>query len=71
MRRTVVSALRDQPHDPLLDAEETAAVLKVSAHTVRELARARKIPAIRLGRYWRFRRSALDQWLADQERVAR
>lgn len=66
-----MSALRDQAHDPLLDAEEAGAMLKLSAYKVRQLARERKIPAIRLGQFWRFRRSSLEAWLAEQERPAR
>ena len=57
--------------DPLLDANDAAAVLKISAYTVRQRARRREIPAIRLGKFWRFRRSSLDSWIADQERLQR
>jgi excisionase family DNA binding protein len=56
--------------DPLLDAND-AAVLKISAYTVRQRARRREIPAIRLGKFWRFRRSSLDAWIAEQERQQR
>ena len=57
--------------DPLLDANDAAAVLKISAYTVRQRARRREIPAIRLGKFWRFRRSSLDAWIAEQERLQR
>ena len=57
--------------DPLLDANDAAAVLKISAYTVRQRARRREIPAIRLGKFWRFRRSSLDAWIAEQERTQR
>ena len=57
--------------DPLLDANDAAAVLKISAYTVRQRARRREIPAIRLGKSWRFRRSSLDAWIAEQERLQR
>ncbi|HTX11804.1 MAG TPA: helix-turn-helix domain-containing protein [Solirubrobacteraceae bacterium] len=57
--------------DPLLDADDAAAVLKISAYTVRQRARRREIPAIRLGKFWRFRRSSLDAWIAEQERLQR
>ena len=33
---------------------------------VQRLARAGRLPAIRLGRYWRFRASSLDQWISVQ-----
>ena len=53
--------LRDEHQtvtDPLLDAKDAAAVLKISAYTVRQRARRREIPTIRLGKFWRFRRSS-------------
>lgn len=65
-----MSALR-QHHDAILDVDQAAAKLGLSAYTVRQWARERKLPAIRLGKFWRFRESSLDQWMADRERPAR
>jgi excisionase family DNA binding protein len=58
-------------HDVLLSVEQAAEFLGVSAYTVRQWARERRIPAIRLGRYWRFRQSSLDAWIQAQERGGR
>jgi excisionase family DNA binding protein len=67
-----MTAMRSEPEDRLLTVEEAADVLQVSAYMVRQWARERKIPAIRMGeRYWRFRRSSLNAWIEDQERTAR
>ncbi|MHB8492460.1 MAG: helix-turn-helix domain-containing protein [Solirubrobacteraceae bacterium] len=57
--------------DRLLSVDEAAEKLQLSAYTIRQFARQRKIPAIRLGRYWRFRDSSLDAWLCEHERAAR
>jgi excisionase family DNA binding protein len=58
--------------DRLLPVGEAAELLGVSPYTVRQWARDRRIPAIRLGdRYWRFRRSSLAAWISEQERTAR
>jgi excisionase family DNA binding protein len=51
----------------LLTAEEVAALLRVSPGWVYEQSRRRRIPHVRLGRYVRFRRAALDSWLTDSE----
>ena len=59
------------PADRLLSPDDAAQLLGLSAYTVRQLARERRIPAIRLGRYWRFRRSSLEQWITQQERTSR
>lgn len=62
----------ERQQDRLLTVDEAAKVLQVSTYLVRQWARERAIPAIRLGgRYWRFRRSSLDAWIAEQERSAR
>jgi excisionase family DNA binding protein len=49
----------------VLTATQAAAYLQVSASTIRRLAREKRLPAARMGRRWRFQKSALDQWLAD------
>jgi excisionase family DNA binding protein len=46
-------------------------MLKINPQTGREMARNRELPAIRLGRHWRFRRSSIEAWLAERERGAR
>jgi excisionase family DNA binding protein len=57
--------------DRLLSPNEAAAMLGVSAYTIRAMARDREIPALKLGRHWRFRRSSLERWIEDRERKAR
>jgi excisionase family DNA binding protein len=50
----------------LLTAEEVADWLAVTPTWVHEMARSGEIPAIKLGRYWRFSRSAIEDWLAER-----
>jgi excisionase family DNA binding protein len=57
--------------DRLLSADEAAEMLNVSAWQIRDWAKKRVIPALKLGKFWRFRRSALEQWMEAQERPAR
>jgi len=53
-----------EPHlDEVLTAEEAASLLKVSVKTVLRLARSGDIPAAKVGRSWRFRRSQLLKFL--------
>lgn len=56
--------------DRLLSADEAGEMLGVSAYTVRQWARDREIPAVPLGRFWRFRRSSLQAWIIERERSA-
>jgi len=52
--------------EPLIDANQAAAILKVHPVTLREMADLGKIPALKIGRCWRFRESSLDEWIRDR-----
>jgi excisionase family DNA binding protein len=53
----------------LLDAEAVAAIIGMSKDWVYAEARADRIPHVKLGRYTRFRREALEDWIRRQERA--
>jgi len=48
---------------PLLTATEAASFLCLHVVTVRDKARAGEVPALRLGRQWRFEETVLREWL--------
>jgi excisionase family DNA binding protein len=52
--------------DGYLTTEEVLDYLKVNLRTVYRLIKARKIPAVRVGRQWRFRKTDIDAWLQTQ-----
>ena len=56
--------------DVFLTTEEVLEYLQVNLRTVYRLIKAGKIPAVRVGRQWRFRRADLDTWL-DSQRTAK
>ncbi len=49
--------------EPLLDTEEAARLLRMHPRTLRTKARRGSIPAVQVGKRWRFRASMLDRWL--------
>ena len=49
--------------ETFLTTEEVLGYLQVNLRTVYRLIKAGKIPAVRAGRQWRFRKSDLDAWL--------
>jgi excisionase family DNA binding protein len=49
--------------EPLLDTEEAARLLRMHPRTLRSKARRGSIPAVQVGKRWRFRASTLDRWL--------
>ena len=55
--------INDGGFEPLLDVAEAAKLLRIHPKTLRLKARRGLIPAIQIGRVWRFRASALNRWL--------
>jgi excisionase family DNA binding protein len=49
-----------------LTTEEVLGYLKVNPRTIYRLIRDGELPAVRIGRQWRFRRTDLDAWLERQ-----
>src|ERR1051325_3499804 len=49
-----------------LTTEEVLEYLQVNLRTVYRLIKAGKIPAVRVGRQWRFRKRDIDAWLDSQ-----
>lgn len=54
--------------DALLTADEVAELLQVTKAWVYAETRAKRIPHVPLGRYVRYRRSAVLQWITALER---
>ena len=52
--------------EAFLTTEEVLEYLQVNLWTVYRLIKAGKIPAVRVGRQWRFRKSDIDAWLESQ-----
>ena len=51
--------------DALLTADDVAELLRVTRGWVYAETRARRIPHVRLGRYVRYRRSAVEAWVNE------
>ncbi len=47
----------------VLNTDEAAALLQIHPKTLQKMAREGIVPAFRIGDLWRFRASALDEWL--------
>jgi excisionase family DNA binding protein len=63
--------MRDRPgpeasHNEILTLEEVAAYLRLKPQTIYKWAQEKRIPAAKIGREWRFRKSVIDRWLDDQ-----
>lgn len=54
--------------EAFLTTDEVLGYLNTTPRTIYRLIRTGELPAIRIGRQWRFRRSDLDGWL-DRQRA--
>jgi excisionase family DNA binding protein len=59
-------ALNFPTDEVFLTTEEVLEYLQVNLRTVYRLIKAGKIPAVRVGRQWRFRKRDIDAWLDSQ-----
>ena len=50
----------------ILTLEEVALYLRLKPQTIYRWAQEKRIPAVKLGKEWRFRKSILDRWLDEQ-----
>jgi excisionase family DNA binding protein len=59
-------ALNFPTDEVFLTTEEVLEYLQVNLRTIYRLIKAGKIPAVRVGRQWRFRKRDIDAWLDSQ-----
>ena len=52
----------------IMTTKEIAQYLKLHEITICKYAKEGKIPAIRIGRVWRFDRGIIDKWIAEGEK---
>jgi len=64
---TGASAPTNQYFEPLLDDKQTAEFLGgLHPKTVQRMVREGQLPAFRVGKFWRYRASELNDWLRLQ-----
>jgi excisionase family DNA binding protein len=49
-------------NDEIMTLEEVAGYLKLKPQTIYTWAQEKKIPAAKLGKEWRFKKSIIDEW---------
>ena len=55
-----------QSFERLLDLREAASILGMHWKTLERMARNRKVPALKVGKRWKFRLSSLNTWLENE-----
>ena len=61
--RGIPSSAYPVQFERLLDSDEAAFLLKIHPKTLQRMARSGEITGLQIGKLWRFRASALNQWL--------
>ena len=52
--------------DRLLSTDEVASFLGVKRDTVYKLIERNELPAVKVGRLWKFRQRLVDEWVSNQ-----
>jgi excisionase family DNA binding protein len=52
--------------EPLLTSAEAANILRVNPKVLERWAKAGEIPAFKVGKFWRYRSSDLDEWVSSR-----
>ena len=52
--------------DALLTAEQACEYLKMSKYALYTYVKRKEIPAFKFGRRWKFKKTALDQWIEQK-----
>jgi excisionase family DNA binding protein len=55
----------------IMTTKEVAKYLKLHEITICKYAAVGKIPAIRIGRVWRFDKEAIDKWISNNQEIKR
>ncbi len=58
--------MRETMDTDILTVEELHSYLKIPKPTLYALAQHGRIPAAKIGKHWRFRRTDIDEWLKAQ-----
>ena len=53
--------------DPLWTVEDLAAYLKLQPETIRSMARRGEIPALKIGKVWRFQKQSIHEMLVNMD----
>ena len=53
--------------ETLWTVEDVAQYLRIQPATVREMAKRFELPAVKVGRMWRFKPDRIKEWVGDRE----
>jgi len=66
LNETQLTTGKEMPPREFLTIKEVARYLRVNQYTVYRLVTQKKLPGIKVGSQWRFKRTVLERWLESQ-----
>jgi excisionase family DNA binding protein len=60
-------AMPASPSDQVMTLEELAGYLKIPKSTLYKLVQEGRVPGQKLGKQWRFAKTAIDRWLDSEQ----
>lgn len=51
---------------PLLNSQQVGEILSLCPKVIERMARGGEIPALKVGKFWRYRAAELDAWIGAQ-----
>ncbi len=57
----------EEEGDAVLTIVELSSYLKIPKSTLYKLVRSGSIPAVKIGKHWRFHKAAIDKWLMNRD----
>ena len=57
--------------EALLTSDEASQVLKIRPKVLERMAKRGEVPALKVGKFWRYRAAALDAWINSRLRSGR
>jgi excisionase family DNA binding protein len=61
------------PHaiEVLLTSKEASQVLKIHPKVLERMAKRGEVPALKVGKFWRYRATTLDAWISSRPQSGR
>lgn len=56
----------EKTESEIMTTQEVAEYLRLAEATIYKLAQAGEIPAVKVGRTWRFKKGLIDEWFRQQ-----
>lgn len=63
MEETARKPVAKASPEPLIDSESAAAIIGIHPKTLQKMARSGEIKGVHVGKLWRFRASAIEEWI--------